>query len=108
MSLNGPTEVQVCADPPGRKDVFSATAKAEVAVDGVARVTRDGIAKAGGGQGMEIADVCLRPAGDSVTSCSRGSPARESRAPASRGPSIHLAQARKSRFADSRARNMAR
>jgi hypothetical protein len=57
---------------------------------------------------LKIADVGFDPGGDSVTSCSRGSRESESCAPTSRGPSIHLAQARKSRLADSRTRNTAR
>jgi hypothetical protein len=57
---------------------------------------------------VDTADVGLDLGADSLTNCSRGSRDRESCAPASRGPSIHLAQARKSRFADRRTMNTAR
>src|SRR5262249_16848285 len=58
--------------------------------------------------GAERDDVGLRPGGDSVTSCNRGRRAKRSCAPSSRGLSIHLAHARKSRLADNRMRNTAR
>jgi hypothetical protein len=92
MSLNGPTEVQVCASSAVWNDVLSA----------VAKFARNALPT------LDSADVGFDPAGESVMSCSRGSRESESCAPASRGLSIHLAQARKSRLADSSTRNTAR